>query len=1105
VVLLNAAFASCGGGGSSSSSSSAPPPPPPPARDFSITVSSSAINLQQGATTSALSISVNGQNGFAGSVQVTLSGLPGGVQTNPSSPFSLAANNSAPVVLGAAVNAPIGNFTVTVEGVSGSLSHSTTLTLALQTGVLLSSSRTSYVRTDAVPSLNDPAGEPRHRRIAYDFANKHLFVANRAGNCVDVFSTVTQSRVARINVPAAASADLSAGGDTVWVGTAIGQIVAIDAVALQIRSRYAIAGLSPIPNTIFDRPIEVLTFSNGKEAVRLLQPDGSQALLALWENGGNTPTNLTPAAPPLFQNGVGAMARTGDHNKLLVAANDSSGEIGIFDGNGAIVAGPLTLGAGTISLVAANPDGSRFAVVFTLNGSTQLLLLDAALLQVGSRVTSAARGLAFSRDGSFLYVSENAVSPPVITVLDGHDLHAIGQVPDPAIQGVRSEIEEDDESQLLFAVANRGVSFIDASTPGILPATAPALASAPSAQPAEGSIVGGDAVTLSGQNFESTAQVRFGAQLAPAASVSGGTQITTTSPASVVNGGVNLSAFFPSGWLAIAPDAFSYGPQILQILPNAGAKGGGDTVQIYGYGFGSDASKISVNIGGASATLQSVANVTSLAASFGLDATYPFSLERITVRTPSGAPGKADVSVTSPAGSVSMAKSFQYLQSVQVFPKAALFKFALYDQGRQRVYASSTDHVDVFDLKTSQWLFPPSQPFGPSGLLPPGGPPPNAGLRGLALTPNGTQLAVADFGSQNVYLLNPDPSSPGGPGSGTTVLVGGVTGFLNSGPARVAATSAQTIFVGLSGEGGGSGGCSACLSQINLSVSPPTVQPAPQPQVASLTGAPLIDSNASGDRVYFAFTNAPGGPLAAWDAATPGQLTMLTAHDAALDLAASADGATFATRANGTTEIRAADFVLFGLPATVEREGIPGRVNVPGIALHPSSALVYQPFLTGSPPAAPPATGIQGGVDIIDAHSGELRLRVFLPEPLAMLSTDVDGLHGGFLAIDENGQRLFALTTSGLTVVQLAIVPLGIGTVSPVSGPAAGGTSITIRGSGFQTGIQGTIGGKTAAVTFKDMNTLTMVTPALRAGSQRIVLTNPDGETVSLDAAFLAN
>ncbi len=185
-------------------------------------------------------------------------------------------------------------------------------------------------------------------------------------------------------------------------------------------------------------------------------------------------------------------------------------------------------------------------------------------------------------------------------------------------------------------------------------------------------------------------------------------------------------------------------------------------------------------------------------------------------------------------------------------------------------------------------------------------------------------------------------------------------------------------------------------------------------------------------------------------------------------------------------------------------EQIPQRVAVPGITLHPTGALVYEPFLDGPAPAAPPATGIHGGIDIRDAHNGKLRLRIYLPEPFAMLNTDVDGLHGGFLTTDENGQRLFAITTSGITILQLANVPLGIGTLSPASGTAAGGTSLTIRGSGFQSGTKAILGGKQAGVTFKDMNTLTLLTPALAAGAQQLVLTNPDGETVSLDAAFQA-
>ncbi len=153
--------------------------------------------------------------------------------------------------------------------------------------------------------------------------------------------------------------------------------------------------------------------------------------------------------------------------------------------------------------------------------------------------------------------------------------------------------------------------------------------------------------------------------------------------------------------------------------------------------------------------------------------------------------------------------------------------------------------------------------------------------------------------------------------------------------------------------------------------------------------------------------------------------------------------------------------------------------------------------------------GVQGGVDILDAHSGVPRMRIFL---LQQFMTDIDGLHGGFLTTDENGQRLFATTStdgspqnSGITVVKLAKVPLGIGTLAPAAGDAAGGASITLRGSGFESGVTVPIGGKNAVTTFKDANTLTFVVPAPPSGSQQVQLKNPDGETVSLDAAFTAN
>src|SRR2546422_203165 len=122
--------------------------------------------------------------------------------------------------------------------------------------------------------------------------------------------------------------------------------------------------------------------STGKIMMRLRQSAAPQSLLAIWDPAANALTNLTSLEPALFQNGLGAIARTGDHTKIIVAASDTSGEVAIFDASGAAIAGPHGLGTGTILLVAANADGSRFAVEFASSGATQVFLLDSALNQI---------------------------------------------------------------------------------------------------------------------------------------------------------------------------------------------------------------------------------------------------------------------------------------------------------------------------------------------------------------------------------------------------------------------------------------------------------------------------------------------------------------------------------------------------------------------------------------------------------------------------------------------------------------------------------------------------------------------------------------------------
>jgi hypothetical protein len=55
----------------------------------------------------------------------------------------------------------------------------------------------------------------------------------------------------------------------------------------------------------------------------------------------------------------------------------------------------------------------------------------------------------------------------------------------------------------------------------------------------------------------------------------------------------------------------------------------------------------------------------------------------------------------------------------------------------------------------------------------------------------------------------------------------------------------------------------------------------------------------------------------------------------------------------------------------------------------------------------------------------------------------------------------------------------------------SGGTTLTIQGSGFQSATAVSFNGKTAAITFKDINTLSVVAPGLTPGPQQIIIAIP--------------
>jgi IPT/TIG domain len=98
-----------------------------------------------------------------------------------------------------------------------------------------------------------------------------------------------------------------------------------------------------------------------------------------------------------------------------------------------------------------------------------------------------------------------------------------------------------------------------------------------------------------------------------------------------------------------------------------------------------------------------------------------------------------------------------------------------------------------------------------------------------------------------------------------------------------------------------------------------------------------------------------------------------------------------------------------------------------------------------------------------------------------------------------------SLSASDFEVIQLGYrPPPEVASVSPNNGPAAGGTSVVIGGSGFQAGASVAFGGLPASnIVVSSDSLMTAATPAHVAGAADVTVTNPDAQTGTLPSGFL--
>ncbi len=506
------------------------------------------------------------------------------------------------------------------------------------------------------------------------------------------------------------------------------------------------------------------------------------------------------------------------------------------------------------------------------------------------------------------------------------------------------------------------------------------------------------------------------------------------------------------------PPAVGDPVNILAVIDNAGSPAGGDQIRLLATGVDTaSASSLSVTIGGQQATILTVNN-----------SDVPLPNERIvTVKTPAGSPGLADVRLSGPGGTSTVAKGFQYASSTTILPFSTSPNFLLYDPLRNRLYASHKDQVEVIDVAAKAVLTP---------LTPVGGKLASSQFAGLSLSPDSNRLYIADPGSGMIHTLN-----LANPGAGSSINISQALAGKTASATRVFELStgklmgSDSINLFVIDPNTGTGDWARDQYGIQLAGYLWGTTNQGRYAVLSLDGNGLVYSFI-GRYDAESSDNAPPSAVTQW---------IVEANGNEDGTALIAGGSTPGIQ-EGSFEM--IDSSLYPLGYLGANDDVSLPAGTPSFFMDATGALLYKAGIGG---------GSNGAVEIVDAHKAQPALTVILPEPIV---TSYTPLSDHMMTTDLTGQTIFAVTQSGITIMSLNSIPLSIGNVQPAFVAPAGGQTLTVRGVGFSPGVTVMIDGSSLTTTYSDSKTLQVQTPPLASGWHDVTVTLANGTTYTAAA-----
>ncbi len=568
--------------------------------------------------------------------------------------------------------------------------------------------------------------------------------------------------------------------------------------------------------------------------------------------------------------------------------------------------------------------------------------------------------------------------------------------------------------------------------------------------PTFGPAAGGTLVTITGTGFNTATDVEFGTTPGTGGIIDSDTTITIDSPAGT--GTVDVTVTSPSGTSATSPaDQFTYMPAVTGISPTSGSAAGGTTVTISGIGF---------------------TGVTAVDFGTTPAASYTFNSDTsITAVSPAGT-GTADVTVTTPVGTsaTTSADEFTYVPAVTGIsptsgPAAGGTTVMISGAGFTGVTA-----VDFGTTPATSFTF--NSDTSITAVSPAG----TGTVDVTVTTPAGTSAMTS--ADEFTYVPTVTGISPtfGPAAGGTTVTIGGI-GFTGVTAVDFGTTPAASF-------------------TFNSDSSITAVSPAGTSTVdVTVTGPGGTSATSSADDFTYAPTVSGISPT--FGPAAGGTLVTITGT-----------GFNTATEVKFGSTPASGGTIVSDTTITIDSPAGTGTVDVTVTspsgtsATSPADQFSYAPTVTSISPTFGPAAGgttvtIGGvgftGVTAVDfgttpatsfTFNSDSSITAVSPAGTDTVDVTVTG-PGGTSATSSADDFTYAPTVSG---------------ISPTFGPAAGGTLVTITGTGFTTATEVEFGTMPASGgTIVSDTTITIDSPA-GTGTVDVTVTSPSGTSATSPA-----